>query len=226
MIADSKHSEAGKEEFQIERIAFFSDAVFAIAITLLIIEIKIPQIEERPVTDEVLLNALFTNIPKFIGFIVSFFVISLYWMSHHRMFRYVQHYNQKMIWNNIVFLLFIVMMPFSTAVYSEYFNLTLHTPVILYTINICCCGLYSYRLWHIIGNPKYNLSPHLNKVILRYNSVRALLIPGLFVVVSLLTYISIWIGYILPPFLPLISRLIKRHYENKHPEIMKKHING
>ena len=89
-------------------------------------------------------------------------------MSHHRLFRYVQHYNQKMIWNNTVFLLTIIIMPFSTAVYSEYFNATLHTPVILYTINICCCGLYSYRLWHIIGNPKYRLSSHLDKVILRY----------------------------------------------------------
>lgn len=226
MMKENNGIAHNKDEFQLERIALFSDAVFAIAITLLIIEIKVPEIEAHPVTDEALLNGLLAAIPKLIGFIVSFFVISLYWMSHHRLFRYVHHYNQKLIWNNVVFLLFIVMMPFSTAVYSEYFNATLHVPIILYTINICCCGFYSYRLWHIVGNPAYKLNHGLHPVILRYNSVRALLIPCLFVFISLFSYINPWFGYIVPPFLPIITRLVKRHYYKKYPDIIQKHTDG
>lgn len=224
MADENRHIAPDKEDFQIERIAFFSDAVFAIAITLLIIEIKVPDIHESPVTDKALLNGLLVTIPQFVGFIVSFFVISLYWMSHHRLFRYVHRYNQKFIWNNIVFLLTIVVMPFSTAVYSEYFYRTLHIPIILYTINICCTGLYSYRLWHITGNPKYNINEELNPVILRYNSVRALLVPGLFLLVSVLSFVSVWIGYVVPPFLPIIARLVQRHYYKKYPDVMSKHV--
>jgi len=66
-----------KKEFQIERMILFSDAVFAIAITLMAIEIKVPVIEEHGVTDHELLKALGHLVFKFIGFIISFFIIGL-----------------------------------------------------------------------------------------------------------------------------------------------------
>ena len=95
MIEENKEDAHGKDVFQLERIALFSDAVFAIAITLLIIEIKAPDIPMSTATDSSLLHSLVESIPKFIGFIVSFFVISLYWVSHHHMFYYVRPLQPK-----------------------------------------------------------------------------------------------------------------------------------
>lgn len=223
MIEENRDALHDKDVFQLERVALFSDAVFAIAITLLIIEIKVPDIAESRVTDAALWQGLANIIPPFIGFVVSFFVISLYWMSHHRMFRYVHRYNQKLLWLNSVFLLTIVVMPFSTALYSQYFRPTLHVPIIIYAINISLTGLYSYRLWQLVGNPKQNVGAGLHPVILRYNSVRALVVPGLFVTVAALSYLSNPIAYIVPPLMPVVSRLIKRHYYKKYPDIMKSH---
>ena len=76
-----------KKEFQLERIILFSDAVFAIAITLLVLEIKVPEIEGH--TDIDLLNTLLHLTPKFIGFFVSFFVIGQNWVVHHKLFCFV-----------------------------------------------------------------------------------------------------------------------------------------
>src|SRR6266550_8626645 len=101
-----------KKEFQLERMILFSDAVFAIAITLLVIEIKVPQIDRHVATDALLLNALDELIPKFIGFFISFFIIGLYWTIHHRMFGYVIDYTRKLLWLNLIFLLAVVLMPF------------------------------------------------------------------------------------------------------------------
>ncbi|MFT3908664.1 MAG: TMEM175 family protein [Ferruginibacter sp.] len=87
-----------KANFQLERIALFSDAVFAIAITLLIIEIKVPEIHTPTISDKQLWHQFIEIIPKFIGFFISFFVIALYWFSHHRVFKYVIHSNEKLLW--------------------------------------------------------------------------------------------------------------------------------
>lgn len=91
-----------QEKFQLERVVFFNDAVFAIAITLLIIDIKIPELPHLEITDKQLLYKLSGLIPKFIGFIISFFVIGLYWLAHHRMFKYVTSVNQKLLWANLL----------------------------------------------------------------------------------------------------------------------------
>ncbi|MEO7835395.1 MAG: TMEM175 family protein, partial [Ginsengibacter sp.] len=126
-----------KEKFQLDRIAFFSDAIFAIAITLLIIEIKVPEVDSKNLSDRTLFIASTYLIPKFIGFTVSFFVIGLYWLAHHRMFKYIVRSSQKLLWNNLIFMFPIVIMPFSTAFLSDYFNGALQMPLIVYTINIC-----------------------------------------------------------------------------------------
>src|SRR5438309_1273028 len=104
-----------KKEFQLERMILFSDAVFAIAITLLALEIKVPAIDRHLATDALLANSLGELIPKFIGFFFSFFIVGLYWTIHHRTFGYVVDYTSKLLRLNLIFLLAVVLMPFSTA---------------------------------------------------------------------------------------------------------------
>src|SRR6185436_5665320 len=104
LMNNQLHNELRKE-FQLERLILFSDAVFAIAITLLVIEIKIPEIPRPIVTDHLLGERLLELIPKFVGFLISFLLIGQYWTVHHRMFGYVINFNQRLIWLNIFFLL-------------------------------------------------------------------------------------------------------------------------
>jgi uncharacterized membrane protein len=94
-----------KKEFQLERLILFSDAVFAIAITLLVLEIKVPSIDHHIATDALLLKSLDELIPKFIGFFISFFIIGLYWTTHHRLFGHVVDYMPRLLWLNLLFLL-------------------------------------------------------------------------------------------------------------------------
>ncbi|MBK7376852.1 MAG: DUF1211 domain-containing protein [Chitinophagaceae bacterium] len=104
-----------KKEFQLERMILFSDAVFAIAITLLVIELKVPEIERAELTEGKLLKALAHMIPQFVGFIISFMFIGIYWTVHHRLFGYVVNYTPKLLWLNLLFLFAVALMPFSTA---------------------------------------------------------------------------------------------------------------
>lgn len=143
-----------KEEFQLERVAFFSDAVFAIAVTLLVIEIKVPELSIEKISDSLLWEQLAYSIPKIVGVIISFFVISLYWVSHHKLFGFINHYNKSIVWPNLIFLLSIIFMPFTTAYLSEYYNPSLSMPLILYTLNINFAGLASFRLWSVATNAK------------------------------------------------------------------------
>ena len=216
-----------KEEFQLERLAFFSDAVFAIAITLLVIEIKVPELDHaKGVSDLLLANEVAHIIPKFIGVIISFFVIGLYWLSHHRLFGYINRYNTVILWPNLFFLMTIILMPFSTAFLSEYYSPDLKLPIALYTINIIFTGIMSYRLWSIVTSAKYAISTITgNKVVRNYNLTRALAIPLTFLLVLLLSFISGWIPFVVLPFMPLISFIIKKYYKKKYPELIQSHLN-
>jgi uncharacterized membrane protein len=157
-----------KKEFQLERMILFSDAVFAIAITLLAIEIKVPEIPKEIVTDQLLLDSLDHLIPKFIGFFISFMIVGLYWTIHHRMFGFVINYDKKLLWLNLLFLLSVALMPFSTGFYSVYILRLLKTPVIIYVANICLLGLTNFLLWRHISNPKKNLSQGIRRLIVPF----------------------------------------------------------
>src|SRR5215470_13927608 len=136
-----------KKEFQLERLILFSDAVFAIAITVLVLEIKIPE-PHGQISDKTLLDALAQLSPKFVGFVISFIFIGLYWTIHHRMFGFVTSYNRRLIILNLAFLFFIVLMPFSTGFYGEYagelVRNQLKVPLIFYVLNFCGIGFVNY----------------------------------------------------------------------------------
>lgn len=103
-----------KQDFMIERIAFFSDAVFAIAITLLIIEIHPPKVT-RGDTDHMVWDKFRENIPELFGLLVSFWLIASVWMRHHQLFKYIDNYDTRFTAINMWLLFTIILFPFSTS---------------------------------------------------------------------------------------------------------------
>jgi len=172
------HSEL-KKEFQIERMILFTDAVFAIAITLLIIEIKAPEIHKEMAFKE-MVEQLLNLIPKFIGFIISFFVIAIYWRSHHRMFSFIKDYDDKLIWLNFFFLFSIILMPFSSAYYSD--NTRFSLPFWFYSSNIAFTGLLNYAMLTYIIKHRGRISDGFDDLKTRQLARwRTLIVPAIFV---------------------------------------------
>jgi uncharacterized membrane protein len=200
-----------RREFQLERMILFSDAVFAIAITLLVIEIKIPEFHKESgevLTENALLHKLAELIPKFVGFLISFLLIGQYWVVHHRMFSYVTGFTDRLIWLNIFFLLAVALMPFSTGFYSEYVMHKVISPVIFYTANVALLGIINFLMWRYISNPKNNLTENLSQPMARFFSARALTVPIIFIVFSFVYLYNPAIAFWIPPLIPLILKII------------------
>jgi uncharacterized membrane protein len=179
----SKHIDKGA--FQLERIVFFSDAVFAIAITLLVLELKIPDVHVR--SNEELNQVILSAFPHFFSFVLSFVVIGIYWVSHHRLFNYVIAYNQRLLWLNLFFLFFIICMPFSSEVYGIYAGLS--SAFYLYVSNIFMLAFFNFLTWRYIAKKSLHLSQGLeNPRLVLYYQLRAWTAPisfGVGVIISL-----------------------------------------
>jgi len=132
-----------RPDHPLERLIFFSDAVFAIAITLLIIEVHPPHLHFGSPW-QAYVNALLQLWPNLFGFFVSFFVIGAFWSGHHRAFALAGHYSEKLVGPNLQMLCAIVFMPFATAFMSA--NGGMLVPSALYAGTLIVTGLLSMRL--------------------------------------------------------------------------------
>jgi uncharacterized membrane protein len=130
------------QDQQLERLTFFSDAVFAIAITLLVIEIHVPHPEAN--TDDAWFQAIADLIPHFAGFILSFIVVGALWAAHHRVFGLLRRYDPSVVWPNLMLLMSIAFMPFSSALMSE--HPMERVPEMFYSCTLLVAGLLQYRL--------------------------------------------------------------------------------
>jgi uncharacterized membrane protein len=93
--------------------------------TILVLDISIPQISLSSDIGSVtagteLLKRLFDLWPKILGFGISFIMLAIYWMAHHRQFHYIKHSDRTLVWINIMFLLTTCLLPFSTSLLAEY----------------------------------------------------------------------------------------------------------
>jgi len=204
----------------------FSDAVFAIAITLLVIEIKIPDKEflkeHGGLSDKTLLRSLSDLVPKFTWYIISFFLIGLYWSIHHRMFGFVTSYDRKLLFLNLLFLFFVALMPFSTGFYSEFagrelFEQQLKVPMTFYVLNFCGVGFTNYLMWRRVGNQKNRLAePPIDRFVLKLAYARSLVVPFLFFLMLPVAYFTnVLFAVYIPMLIPVAIRIINKKKKKK-----------
>ena len=139
-----------KNAHALERLVFFSDAVFAIVITLLVIEIERPELHDGA-TNVDWINGLLALIPSFAGFLVSFLVIGAFWISHHALFLLVDRYDERLLWPNLVLLLSIAFLPFTTSLLST--GSLSSAPFAFYAGSLLVAGLAKARLVRIALSP-------------------------------------------------------------------------
>lgn len=202
-MQEPKHDKE-RQYFQVERFTFFVDAVFAITITLLIIEIK-PPVVPAP-TDKLLWHAIAALGFKFLGFVISFGIVGHYWSVHHRIFGYVIKNSTSLIWLNLGFLLTVVTLPFTAGLLGEYTAMTnLRIPYAIYTLNMVLTGLMNCWLWIYVSNPKRQmLTRQISPSRILLGVYRSLTIPLVFIVSFLLFFIYPILAYSVLLLIPII----------------------
>lgn len=126
-----------------ERLVLFTDAVVAITITLLVLEIRLPD-GVGEMNDAELWRALVDLWPRFLGYLISFAAIGLYWLNHHGKFSRIVRSSRPLLRINLLFLLFVGVVPFTTALIAENGG-PLSTAI--YAGGMVCCGLTLMWLW-------------------------------------------------------------------------------
>jgi uncharacterized membrane protein len=198
--------------FSVEKLLMFSDAVFAIAITILAIDIRVPLIEEQLISSQ-LNNAIIGLAPKFISFILSFFIVGSYWISYHRTMYLIKRYDRGLISLNLLFLMFIILVPFPNDLIGKY--PTQQMAVIIYAIILFSTGISMCLIW-LHASLKYRLIDEtLNSKFILILTLRLLFSPSIFLLsipisfINPLYAVTLWI-FSLPIGLYVERRYIKR----------------
>jgi uncharacterized membrane protein len=199
-----------------QRIEAFSDGVFAIAITLLIIEIGVPHVD----ADESLGAALWRLWPSYSAYILSFITIGIYWVNHHAFFRLFHSTTHAFLMVHVVFLMALAFLPFPTAVLGEYMKDDDHRQdaVSLYTLGLLLPAVGWFLVWWY-GQLRGLLDDSLHPRYIRFANRQYIFSMFIYSLAFGLSFIEPWVAlglcavitavYILPPrrpeYLPLPS---------------------
>jgi len=178
------------------RLTALSDGVFAVALTLLVLDVKPPQVNPALLGSAVLAMA-----PRPGIFAFSFAIVTYYWVSHHSVFTYVRTTDRGLLWLNMLFLFTIVVLPFSAAVLADYPRTA--PAIALYGPNVALCSVaLSVAWWYAVAK---RLSIDVQGVELRHVAVRTAVSPILALlgvavstiapVISLVLFVAIPVVY-------------------------------
>lgn len=173
----------------LDRIVFFSDAVIAIAITILVLDIKAPEVTTAELAD--LGRRMLMMWPEYLGYFVSFWVIALYWVAHHRCFRHIAKYDRRLIYLNFLFLMFVAFMPFPTSLLFT--HPTEAISVALYAGTAAGMGFSLALLW-LYASRRNFLTPRLPEAVGYYIRLYLLLPPLVFAISAGVAFLSPAIG--------------------------------
>lgn len=193
------------------RILALSDGVFAIALTLLVLNIEVPEIPEDLVTAE-LPGELLDLWPKFLSYVLSFLVILFYWMAHHSIFGVIRDHDTVLVWLNSLFLMCVAFLPFPTALLGEYGDQQL--VVVIYAGSLAVTRLLLSSVWWYVSGKPHLAEIDMDASIRRIFHIRAWAIPTIFLVSIAISFLSVtaavysWLLLVITDF--MLLRVLRR----------------
>jgi uncharacterized membrane protein len=207
-----------KHDFQVERLAFFSDAVFAIAITLLVIEFKVPHVDSHTTYEEAM-TALKGERLKFFALLFSFLLIATYWIRHHILFKYIHSYNRTVLVANIMVLMPMIFFPFTTAFFYESAANSQVLPIAfrLFAVNNILGGVFIYYLFWLVTKKHPEMSYPMESDDREIFVFRVLWMVGAFALVVAISFIDFEKAYfgMIPLAVVLFYQRFRRKNKNK-----------
>jgi uncharacterized membrane protein len=126
------------------RIEALTDGIFAVAMTLLVLDVKLP-IQPADLDGPGLRAALLALLPKFESYVVSFIVLCVFWLGHHRLMHQVKQVDHGFLWLNLLFILFITVVPFATSLMGAYRDLD--DVAVIYGVNLAAILGVQCLMW-------------------------------------------------------------------------------
>jgi uncharacterized membrane protein len=205
MIEELIHSE---ETVAKSRTEALSDGIFAFAMTLLVISLAVPPIPES--TAPVVLPGILAGMwLEFLIFAIAFFVIASFWLSHHRIVRKVKYVDDRLIWINILFLFFIVLIPFSTTISGDYPNVL--EAVLLFHANILVASLLLTMSWWYTIRSFGRLSPGEKNPGMQ-GVDRAIVSPATALIAIAVAFVSTEASFWCYAIIPLLVMVVRRGF--------------
>lgn len=175
------------------RLEAFSDGVFAISITLLVLEIKVPPL------DTALGAELLQLWPSYLAYVVSFLVIGAIWINHHAMFHHIVRVDGTLLLLNVLHLMLIAFLPFPTAVLAEAFHRGMDEPVAaaFYSGILTVIGIFVNVMWRYAAHRGRLLSPHITTTKIRKLNRQYLIGPIAYAIATLIALVFPWLAVLL-----------------------------
>lgn len=179
------------------RLETLVDGIFAIAMTLLVLALVVPDIT-GPLSNLAVQNALYSLIPSFYTMVLSFILLALFWSNHHRAFFRIKKMNTALLWINVIWLLFIVLVPFSASLTGKYGEFPISH--IVFNLNMLGIAFFLLLNWYYAGKKNLIHEAVESKTIDTTNKINLL-----FVSIAIL---ALLLSFVFPRFSALVYILI------------------
>jgi uncharacterized membrane protein len=189
------------KDISLERLIFFSDAVFAIAITILSLEIRLPEGAN--------VKSIFHDLtPSIIAYIFGFVQIAIFWTVHHTLFKKLINYDFKIVWLNFVFLMVVAFIPVPVSTIIK-LGINAYTITFMYAC-LTLLGIVELCFWQYITSEKKNFThTSLTKGDKKIEQRKILVLIGIFLVGIPLAFLNAYLAVLLSLCIPLIHSIIK-----------------
>lgn len=182
----------------LNRFEAFSDGVFAIAVTLLVIEIKAPDLSQANSPEAV--AKLLQVLPHFLSYATSFIVIGVIWINHHALFHFIKRVDRTILVINLLLLMCVAFIPYPTALIGEYGS---SLPVVVfYGLSLAITGFAYNALWFYVVRRYIKTEKLIHQKVVQKATIWTLSYPISYLVAAGLAFISINLSIILYVLIP------------------------
>jgi uncharacterized membrane protein len=200
-----------RSEYGLDRVLAISDGVFAFAVTLLVLDLFVPALSSGASSAD-LWEALSKEYVSFFNYLLSFFIAGVWWNAHHRNFGLIRSSDSPLRWLNLLFLLWIALLPFFTKILDQYNNL--QVAVVLYAADQAAAGLFLTLSWWYASRNHRLVDRNLKRSTIRFALLIDIIPPFFFIISMGISFIGPTIAtyswFAMFPILILAHRLKRK----------------